>query len=336
MYNLCVTEQDTSSTIEETTNTVSAAEVISSENFTGPVGETLGLFEEGSYRDGFIEANTVEEQQVLKKLESTVVKKVVASVTDSCQEVARKELSQEAGEELSLQDARKLGKKFGEAMVRVKKEGIDGVSFQDAVEAGLEEGRGKEEYIEASAHAAALLESAQKQQLQILREVYGDLAERSEDADLVEAFDSWGRSPNSRSDRGPDGQGYNAGLIHYFEYRGDTTKNGRFKVEEQPFNVDGFIEYSGRMKGLIDGEGDVAARRRFRDSSGQERVVVLAENGDLVIGFKRADESEPKIISALPGQKMDAFSKRGDKVQLEGGSDYLNHLTEGIVEITDS
>lgn len=324
--------------LAETDETPSEEEnILSSEVFEdGPIKETLKLFEDSGFRENFVTTHTKYEAESIKSIDGNLDEEAKSYVNSLVQQDVLKVISQEKGNpDLVIEDARRFPE-FGKYMGKLRNEGINGTSVNDLYLQRLEAMKLDEEYVSSRKEAEQNLEQAKERELNILRSIYSDLAERHNDTQLLEAFSFWGTSPDSKGYRGPDGNGFNAGLIHYFEYRANAEKNGRYKNETLNFGVDGFIEYTNRIKKEIDNASSENSRL-FEDSEGRQRMYTLSEQGDLIISFKKVkdpdkkeEEPELKIITIIPGQNKKTLDKSTDNPEER----YLNQLKDGKREVS--
>src|SRR3990172_8510657 len=139
-----------------------------------------------------------------------------------------------------------------------------------------------------------------------------------------------------KAEEGEKGGGFNSGIIHYFEYRANPEKNGRYK-NQSPMSVDGFIGYTDRLMRQIENPtgDDILGARYLKDSDGQERLLLVNSIHELIIGFKRKDEDKLKIVTVVPGQDENSLEKRV-KDEMAPGNDKgrFNALGESIEEVS--
>lgn len=190
------------------------------------------------------------------------------------------------------------------------------------------------EHLTALGLAEAALEKARHSAEERLAAVIGELQDRANEPALLAALDAWTTSPASDRDRAHDGKGYNAGLLHFFEYRGAKTKYGRFELIDEEPTVDGFIEFTNRLVAALDrrltpGPGEQVAV--FEDDEGNSRVYILlpGEKGEFIVAFQYADEATPKLCAMFNKVTQQGFEKmvksvlegndRGQIKRLEGG-----------------
>ncbi|GIW61729.1 MAG: hypothetical protein KatS3mg089_0581 [Patescibacteria group bacterium] len=136
----------------------------------------------------------------------------------------------------------------------------------------------------------------------------------------------WGRSPDSSGDLGVNDQGYHAGVIHYFEYRADAEKNGRYKNTEGEISIDGFIKFSNRLRSFIDNpnpqnNAEVKNATIIEDEQGNRRLYVLTDKGEFIVGFENAQNQEPmRVITIIPGRNDKDYANAVN-TELEGKND---------------
>lgn len=174
---------------------------------------------------------------------------------------------------------------------------------------------------------------------EMLKEVSSDLQSRQGDNNLQEAFAVWGISPNSKGDNN-NGLGYHAGIVHYFEYRGDKLKSTRFT---EPMSLEGFIERSKKLKSFMDNpdpkaNSEIDSARMLEDSSGQKQLFIFTKSNEMVVCFQRNNEPM-KIISAYPSDKKGLARAVNEYLSPKDTGDLsrkprLNQLGEGVHEIT--
>jgi len=201
-------------------------------------------------------------------------------------------------------------------------------------EAGLREER-KEEYLRLTNNLEAVKAGYQKS----LEKFDDELAARRDDSNLKAAFVMWGRSPNHAGDRGVNGHGYNAGVIHYFEYRAFPDKNTHSPGE---MSVDGFIAWSKHLNELVNGQKpeEVQKNVRLEDSSGKQALYLLTKpeiGRYMIISYVEKGET-PRIVTAIPGQNEEVMSNRFESEiktpVLEKQAKRLNYLGDGVHELT--
>lgn len=156
-------------------------------------------------------------------------------------------------------------------------------------------------------------------QLQALQE---SIPEHGRDARFARALNYWGRSPNVAGEFGEDGRGFHAGIEHFFSYRSDKGKSGRFfdsdsgrhSIGQEP-TIESFIAFSEGlmecMRNPVPGENPrVAKSVLIEDELGQRRLMLLTTDGLFLNGFQRAGQ-DMKLITAIT-QDPKQFDKNVD------------------------
>jgi hypothetical protein len=165
-----------------------------------------------------------------------------------------------------------------------------------------------------SAHVSLKGESQADVAREELERLRTEFVLRKDDPVLLDVLVNWGRSPNAVGERGSDGQGFNAGVVHYFEYRASAHRRLRYTDQEQP-TIQGFIDFTHRIKEMIknpnpNGNPGVQKSALIGDEEGQERLLLRTQEGLLIIGFKHLGESEIKIISVVARETSARFERR--------------------------
>ena len=198
-----------------------------------------------------------------------------------------------------------------------------------------EEVRLKEERKEEYLRLTGNLDAAKAAHQRSLESFNEELVRRGDDPNLKAAFAVWGRSPNHAGDRGLNGHGYNAGVIHYFEYRAYPDKNTHSPGE---MSVDGFINWSNHLSDLVNGKrpDEVQKMEKLEDSDGKQALYLLTrpETGRYMIISYIDKGDSPKIVTAIPGRNEKSMSMRLDseiKTPVsEKQAKRLNYLGEGV------
>lgn len=282
-------------------------EVVESNHAERGKSDLKSILTDPDYENKFISVQTIHEQTVLDDLISTAVKDTLEADKktwfDRADQLALEALTQTHNVG-SLDEARRLGKIFGkargEAMNQVKTE------FRGNV---------LEHPTPQVQEALEMLQQAQKEKRDELERVRKEFQERQDDPALFAALDTWGQSRNSQNEAGQDGRGYNAGVVHYFEYRADKGKNGRYKFEKSKFGIQSFIDYSMRLKSLIDNPNpenndEIAQATLIGDEQEQRRLYLLTKHRRLVLAFKSTKDDRLRVITDFPGQNETSFQNR--------------------------
>lgn len=158
-----------------------------------------------------------------------------------------------------------------------------------------------EEHTVKLATAQQVLECKQQTTAEQVEELLRELDERRADPELLEAAALWANSPDSQDDRGPDGQGYNAGLIHFFEYRSVLAKIRRFRDLGEPMSADGFVAFSHRLYNELMNSALSTVNQHvvLEDSDGNRRFYTLCPTGEFIVAFQRTHEALPRMTSMI-------------------------------------
>lgn len=141
-----------------------------------------------------------------------------------------------------------------------------------------------------------------------------DLARRKDDPEFLEALDIWGRSPNSRGERGQDGEGFHAGIVHYFEYRAVGRSKARRLNNSGPPSIQGFIDFSSYLQSLVDrpdprSNTAIKTSAQVVDEQGQRRLLLLTQGNWLVVGFQRQGD-KMRAITAGAVETLESFQRK--------------------------
>jgi hypothetical protein len=241
----------------------------------------------------------------------------------------------------TVEEGRTRGKDWGQAMAQVTEITVDGTTYPVVKQScvALETvmlAQPDEEYTPAIVAAERALQEIEMVHTQALQQIAEEVVSRETDVNFRDALSIWGRSPNAAGEWGTDNTGFHAGVIHYFEYRRDKGKAGRYKREETPFGVDGFIAYSEPFTKLLSSsdlaqEPQVQAYTTIHDELGQERLILFTnptdptKEGDLIVAFQRA--SEPMfVISAISANRKSYDKYVQDELNPPPGKKKLNNL----------
>jgi hypothetical protein len=192
----------------------------------------------------------------------------------------------------------------------------------------------KEEYAAALAEVEQNLEQAIALQAEILNHLQEELKEPS--VAFIKALQKWGRSENLKGERGPNGKGFNAGAVHYFEYRASLDKNrNRFKPKDT-LDAAGFTAYTRNIEIFVQNPSPrtnpgVEKARLLEDAKGNRRLYILTKDKEFIVAFQRAGEPI-KILSAFLGQNIGNLNKVVHK-ELAESVDRFNRLEGPVREI---
>lgn len=146
-------------------------------------------------------------------------------------------------------------------------------------------------------------EEARNTALEQLRSFYYELGQFTDLERLISALDVWGQARNSQKETN-SGYGYNAGVIHYFEYRASANKNRRFKSDSfKEFSLNNFMELSETFAKLLTGQPSnrtLVSRFDIADSEGRARVFIKTDK-ELLVGFKHINQ-RLKLLSFIPNK----------------------------------
>jgi hypothetical protein len=285
------------------------------------IGELDDLLNNPSFREGYIQVQTKDQRDAIIGLD----KKVNEAASRQAQLIIEREAAASLG--MSVEEARKLGKDWGKKLQEIRSSTIsikNPANTSETLETlsrgdyytrlALDREKQNPDYF---AHRESLdsdLNKAVAQREEELSRLTAEFGLRRDDPHLLAALKVWGRSPNAQGEFG-GGDGFNAGIIHFFEYRANLEKNGRYKNDQTTVTLDGFIEYSGRIKNLIEDPNptnnpNIQKSSLIADENGQYRLFVLTKEGQLLVGFRRHGEiGLPRVITIMPGQDEKRFDK---------------------------
>ena len=184
-----------------------------------------------------------------------------------------------------------------------------------------------------------VLQIAEEKNRNLLNTLKEELKSRQNDPQLLDALSIWGKSPNAKGERGDDGEGFHSGIIHYFEYRAYKDKVGRFHNEsEGALSIDGFINYSTRLKPLIQTGADLSSMpevesfARFSDEHNRERLFIMTTDGTIV-AFRSENDDMLKIKTVLANsskarKNIKRFEKmvKAEATEIDNPHNYLSFL----------
>lgn len=311
------------------------------------VAELRNLVTSSEFRDGFVACRTKKERDELMAIEAEVTRAANAEVgrqipiaaagktgidPETAHELRRRK---KIGEKLSQQEAEAVDK-WNTAIVLESKE-VQAKKPQLVEEAKR---RLREDPVikNLNEEATSGLELAQQEASAVVEGLVDDVESRLNDPQLVEALEVWGRCPNAKGEIGSDADGFNAGVIHYFEYRAILEKSGRFR--DQKFGIDHFIEHSRWLRSIVanpkpDHNSDVQMARRLRDETGQTRLFVLTKKHDWIVAFGQEDEVLPKVITVIPGQDEKTMNQAVAESLAGENTRRLNRLKGKTTEIQE-
>lgn len=286
------------------------------------LAESIGLLRTESFHDGFLDEATAPQALAVKSHHEESEQLLSRLVNDDIDAEVATRLG------YSVEEGKKLGQEWGTMRKQVLLE-VDeetGTTFQErskqrhAPEVYTQEYHDKESILQLEVEHSA---TSAAESLSILLD---EIEQRKQDPAFIEAVNMWANSPNAAGEVGEDGLGFNAGIVHFFEYRGRKGKSDRFARIPEEMSVDGFIQFSQRMysvmqsvveQSAIDGEVQGAV---LRDSDGAERVFALTNDSQRVVGFKPVDGDTHRMTTVLiHGQSPKSLEK--DIARVMDGND---------------
>lgn len=137
-----------------------------------------------------------------------------------------------------------------------------------------------------------------------------ELVTRATDPELHAALDAWGRSPNAAGEWGEDEKGFHAGITHFFEYRRNKEKAGRFYGKDgtlkpkHELTLDAFIAFTNELDACIkeprpSQNPNVQKTTLIGDEAGQRRLMVFTSHRLFLNAFQRPGD-RMRIITAIP------------------------------------
>lgn len=277
------------------------------------VQELVTLLHDSDFIADYVVAKTESAQKALGEVKAAYVQHIKKQIKEYIAVAAAETL------DTTVEEGRKRGKDWGQALAQVTEITVDGEIFSvekqscPALEAWMSE-QVHEEFTPAIVAAEEALRELEAVHAQTIAEISAEVDARTDDPTFRDALAVWGRSPNAAGEWGGDNTGFHAGVIHYFEYRRDAAKAGRYSREETPFGVDGFATYSAPLQEALSQYTTpevvprIQALTRIQDENGQERLIMFTDptdstkEGDLIVAFQRAGEPM-LVISAISANK---------------------------------
>ena len=314
-----------------------------SEGGSTPLDYLQQLFSDPNFTERLVATSTKDSGDAMRAFDDRFKKHVQRLLNDLKNQAALEDLGR-TGEDLNIVRGELRGE-WGKALAAVTEVSIEiaGKTFTKPV-AQVEEvlkDRLHGEYEEEYDTLKATYDEDRDQARERLSALSDSIPALSEDTEFSQALDRWGSSPNSEGNRGEDGQGFHAGVVHYFEYRQNSEKAGRFSREApEDFSLNGFVEYTESVAHYVEAsdaeleafEG-VQGFVRLRDEQGQERLILDSDAG-FVVGFKKAEEDSIKVITVLPNsnkpkKNTKRFQSAAKAAYQEGNpKNYLNCLND--------
>lgn len=168
----------------------------------------------------------------------------------------------------------------------------------------------EERYREDKAAAYAEIDAQRIEIVQQFEALKEELVTRAADPELHAALDAWGRSPNTAGEWGEDEKGFHAGVTHFFEYRCNKEKAGRFYGKDgttkpkHELTLDAFIAFTKELDACIkeprpSQNPDVQKSTLIGDDAGQRRLMVFTSHRLFLNAFQRPGD-RMRIITAIP------------------------------------
>lgn len=175
----------------------------------------------------------------------------------------------------------------------------------------------KAEFAESFQAANEAISKKAESTKQELAQLAQDSEARRNDPAFLNALAVWGRAPNMKGDRGTDGRGFHAGIVHYVEYRRNADKAGRF-TEQQPLTLDGFIANSEQLRAIVEKPSpeDSPAVYDFaiiEDDQGQQRLIAQTVKDTYISAIKLGSDKELRVITFIPGSERSQYLKNANK-----------------------
>lgn len=182
------------------------------------------------------------------------------------------------------------------------------ITYNEAEEktrAGLED-----QYREEKKAAYAEIDIQRKEIVQQFAALKEELLRRATDPELHAALDAWGRSPNAAGEWGEDEKGFHAGITHFFEYRSNKEKAGRFYGKDgttkpkHELTLDAFIAFTNELDACIkeprpEQNPEVQKASLIGDDEGRRRLMVFTKHHLFLNAFQRPGD-RMRIITAIP------------------------------------
>jgi hypothetical protein len=270
---------------------VAAAEVAGEHASPGYlVEETLALLVTDEFRQDFVALQTAEEIAALQ----ACGQRLRPSANQVARQLARSMVADELGVDPE-HGPRTMGSQWHAAMrdrSPSMKDDLLSSAIVDMDVSATWQGSQQELY--------DALEFARMVQGQQLDGLLAQLAMQKCDPGFVAAANAWGNTPNRHKATGEAGQGFNGGLVHFFEYQADPEKSRRFRYMEEPLTVSGFMSLTERlMAEMTDRTAGRNRRAVLCDTEGNMRFYVLCPNSEFIVGFQRPSEPDPRLTSLI-------------------------------------
>ncbi len=179
----------------------------------------------------------------------------------------------------------------------------------------------EEQYREEKADAYAEIDVQRTEIVRQFAALKEELITRASDPELHAALDAWGRSPNAAGEWGEDETGFHAGITHFFDYRRNKEKAGRFYGKDgttkpkHELTLDAFIAFTNELDACIkeprpEHNPQVQKAALIGDDDGRRRLMVFTKHHLFLNAFQRPGE-RMRIITAIP-QDEKSYDKAVD------------------------
>lgn len=150
-----------------------------------------------------------------------------------------------------------------------------------------------------------------------LSNLKSSLENNKNNPNFLKALDVWGMSPDSKGARGKEGQGFHAGIAHFFEYRRGKDKLGRFNTAP---TLENFVAFSNFLQNIIQNPNQetnpiIKNAVYITDELGQSRLMCHTEQEGLemfVNAFQKPNDRS-RIITAVSPYTDKQFQKDVEK-----------------------
>lgn len=310
---------------------MSSHEITESQEILPTVESTVALIDSDQFREGFVAVQTQQEQDQVDQIASDAQTKA--------SKAARAEIEQYVAARLgvSVEEGKQRGKEWGDAIKEAGAEVSETTEGKTLLEylvaSQMSAIESDESYVASRQQAEEALQvartTAEQQAVTLTEELRGAV----NDPEFIAATEVWANAPDMSGETGEDGQGYNSGLIHFFQYRASAEKSGRFKVMEEPLSVEGFKAFSKRINEDLQAVGSGNSENQeaiLQDSSGNKRIYILKPNGEMIVAFQAAGSETPRVTSVLVRQDEKSLTKNITASLQGNDKGKLNKLGEDV------
>lgn len=294
---------------------------------------TLTLLQGGDFRARFTAVHTQSELAVLANLEPEARAEAERSAKQEVKEFAALRIG------ATVQAAKQLKREWQELINEAKALKLDftnGLTLQEySTQYHLANILNSEAYAAKTRQAREALAAAEGEARAWLDGLYEDIEAHRHNPRFINALNAWLTSPDSTTDRGHDGLGYNAGLLHFFEYRGALHKRRRFHLMDEPSNVEGFMDFTERLVEELERVSDANSKHQaviIGDTEGNQRIYILLPGikGEFIVAFRKADQAEPKLTAMFNRVTQQSFERMVEAVLSGQDRGQINRLGPGI------